>query len=64
MPSIVWILTWAVAIGTIAWLAVREVRAKRGLTADVEPSRAENGRPVALESTDRSQLRQFGTGGS
>ena len=29
MPTIVWLLLWAVAIGTVAWFAIREMRAKR-----------------------------------
>jgi hypothetical protein len=64
MPSIVWILMWVVVIGCVAWLAVREVRGKHSMRADLDRSRADNGRPIDLESTDRSQLRQFGTGGS
>ncbi len=36
MPTYVWILIWAVAITIVAVLAVRERRAGRRVTADVD----------------------------
>ena len=36
MPTYAWILIWAVVLGTVAFLALRERRAGRRMTADVD----------------------------
>lgn len=57
MPAYAWILVWAVVIAVVAVLAVRERRAGRRVTADVDRFKHEAHREAGV----REDLRGPGT---
>ena len=64
MPTYVWILIWAVAIGVIAVLAVRERRSGRRMTSDYEKAKASGhgGANRGAAAGPPPQISQNGTG--
>jgi hypothetical protein len=51
MPGIVWILVWAVILGTVAYFAIREIRSGRKEPDDFD----RNVHEAVRESTSRQQ---------
>ncbi len=51
MPGIVWILVWAVILGTVAYFAIREIRSGRKQPDDFD----RNVNEAVRESTSRQQ---------
>jgi hypothetical protein len=60
MATALWIAVWVVVLGTVAFLAVRQVRSGRKGPADVDRTRHE----AVRESTMRSQVNGPGGIGS
>lgn len=53
MPAYVWILIWAVLIGGVALLAIREIRSGRKITADVDRMKHEAAREAGIRADTR-----------
>jgi hypothetical protein len=60
MPTFVWILIWAVVLAVVAFLAIRERRAGRRVTADADRMQHEAVREAGVRADIQGPNSSFG----